>query len=278
MTRPTNCTITDLHDANRRYWDKAAEKWKQCEPVDDWRRCPSEPHLAFEGQTLETIQVIVGDLAGKHVCVVGSGDNYASFALAGLGAKVTSVDISEQRLQIAADRAVALGQTIDFVRADAADLHELTDNSFDLVCSTNGFFIWLADLTIVFSEIARILRPEGHYIFYDIHPFQRPWEDRIQPLTMGKPYWDTGPFEYGDIEKTYEFEWTLANIVNALTGAGLGIRKLIESPAVNSRFWQGPSYGTGTNETLMEWKCNPRAGLPVWLTVSTMKLGKLSSM
>ena len=34
-----------------------------------------------------------------QVCVIGSGDNYAAFALAGLEAAATSTDISEQQLK-----------------------------------------------------------------------------------------------------------------------------------------------------------------------------------
>ena len=40
-----------------------------------------------------------GDLHGKRACVIGSGDNYAAFALAGLGAQVTSTDISARQME-----------------------------------------------------------------------------------------------------------------------------------------------------------------------------------
>ena len=48
---------------------------------------------------LDLIQGFVEDLSGKDVCVVGSGDNHAAFALARLGAKVTSVDLSSAQLE-----------------------------------------------------------------------------------------------------------------------------------------------------------------------------------
>ncbi len=67
--------------------------------------------------------------------------NYAAFALAGCGARVTSVDISQRQLDVAADRARRLGLHIAFVRADAARLVELAAGTFDIVTSTNGFFV-----------------------------------------------------------------------------------------------------------------------------------------
>lgn len=265
-------SVAEMHEVNRRHWDAEADRWKQLREEDGgWRRCPHEPSLAFEGEALETIVEFVGALQGKSVCVVGSGDNYAAFALAGLGAKVTSVDVSEQQLQDAASRASELGLQIDFVRADVADLRSLADGSFDLVCSTNGFFVWLADLPTAFSEVARILEAGGYYVFYESHPFQRPWKNQVKPIEMVKSYWDREPHGSHDGEPAYRFHWTLADIINALVESGLDVRRVVESAPVNSRAWEGPSYGPGTDEGLQDWRNNARAGLPHWLTVAAVK-------
>ena len=265
--------MTDKHEANRRYWDADAHNWEELRERDGlWRRCPEHPDTAFEGGALETILSSTGELADRDVCIIGSGDNYAAFALAGLGARVTSTDISEEQLTVAARRAASLGLEIDFVRADAADLHGLPDRGFDLVCSTNGFFVWIADLGRVFSEVHRVLRPGGFYVFYDIHPFQRPWQDQVRPLQMAKPYWETGPYESDGDAQSFEFNWTLADLLNPLTRAGLSLSKIVESTAGDSRFWEGYSYQPGGNASLLDWKVNPRAGLPVWLTVAAQKV------
>ncbi len=270
---PKYRTVAELHDANRQHWNATASEWKRLRDQDELgRKCHQEPYLAFEGEALETMLEFEGSLSGKKVCVVGSGDNYAAFALAGLGAEVTSVDISEQQLQIAATRAEELGLQVHFVRADAADLRPLAGNSFDLVCSTNGFFVWLADLKMVFSEIARILKRGGCYVFYEVHPFQRPWKDQVEPIEMAKPYGDKGPYESGADKKTYEFHWTLADILNSFAEAKLSVCRIVESAAADSRFWQGFSYEPGTDADLLDWKRNPRTGLPVWLTVASVKL------
>jgi len=222
-------TVTDIHEANRRYWDDLASDWQALRDRDGlWRRCAQEPELAFEGGALELILSCCGDLAGTEACVIGSGDNYAAFALAGLGARVTSTDISQRQLDIAHVRAGHLGLDIDFVRADAAGLAPLPDNAFDLVCSTNGFFVWISQPARVFAAVQRVLKPGGVYIFYDIHPFQRPWQDQVEPLQMEKSYWDTGP--YTDDEGTFEFNWTLADLVHPLADAGLLLKKFAESP------------------------------------------------
>ncbi len=148
----------------------------------------------------------------------------------------------------------------------------LPDNAFDLVCSSNGFLVWIADPASVYAAVHRVLRPGGHYIFYDVHPFQRPWKDQRAPIEMEKPYAETGPFEYEEEGRTtYEHHWTLGGILNTLLGAGLAIRKVAEDPARDSRFWQDASYLPGTDGSLLDWRDNPRAGLPVWLTVAAQK-------
>ena len=262
-----------MHEANRKHWDELAGEWEQLRDQDErWRRCAQEPSLAFDGAALEMIDEFAGDLAGKQALVIGSGDNLAAFALAGMGAAVTSTDISEGQLAVAEKRATELGLELDFVRCDAAELAPLADDRFDLVCSTNGFFVWIANPGRVFSAAYRVLKPGGHYVFYDVHPFLRPWRDQREPIEMEKAYFDTGPFvEAEPGGGVYEFHWTMGDLLNALVRSGLVLRALDESPAGDSRFWQDHSYLPGTDASLLDWRSNPRAGLPVWLTVAAQK-------
>lgn len=260
-----------MHEANRRCWDNIAGSWAEMRERDGlWRRCPEEPELGFAGGAFELIGSVTGGVAGKKVCVIGSGDNYAVLALAGMKAHVTSIDISERQLETASERAKHLDLAINFVQADAMDLKSLGDETFDLVCSTNGFFVWIADLSAVYGEIYRILKPGGHYVFYDVHPFQRPWKDGTRALEAGKPYWQTGPLQ-DKSEGTFEFNWTLGDILNPLADTGFFLQRILERPAGDSSFWEGSSYLPGENDGLLDWKENPRAALPVWLSAALQR-------
>ncbi len=252
-----------------------ASAWQTMRDQDQlWRLCPLQPDLAFEGEALAFIRKYAGQLLNQRVLVIGGGDNYAAFALAGLGAQVTSTDLSTHQLEIARQRADQLGLKIEFVGADAAHLECLQDNSFDLVCSTNGFFVWISEPGQVFQEVKRVLKSGGYYIFYDIHPFLRPWKSLAFPLEMEKPYFMTGPFEdeYNG-ETCYEFHWRLSDLLNPLLNAGLTVCQIAESPANDARFWEGYAYTAGREPGLLDWRNNPRAGLPVWLTVAARKTG-----
>ena len=188
--------------------------------------------------------------------------------------QVISTDISANQLAVAQKRANELGLEITFVRADAADLEGIAGegNEYDLVCSSNGFFVWIAEPRQVFRQIYRILKPGGWYIFYDVHSFQRPWKDQNKPLEMAQPYTETGPFintEHGQVN--YQFHWRISDLINPLLDAGLVLRQIAESTARDARFWTGISYLPGADKSLLDWRNNPRSGLPVWLTAAAQK-------
>jgi SAM-dependent methyltransferase len=264
--------VDRMHAANRRHWDHAASHWRDARDLDGiWRELPAHPELAFEGGAFDLITTSMPSLRGAKVCVVGSGDNYAAFALAACGAVVTSVDISQRQLDTAAERGAALQLDLDFVRGDAADLGGLSDAGFDLVVSTNGFFVWIGDLRRLFAGLWRILRAGGIYVFYDVHPFQRPFEREADGLRLLKPYRDSGPI--ADPDGTYEFHWTMGAILNALTDTGFALESVLESAPRHQRFWEDGHYDYQTgNQELADWKQNPLAGLPAWLTVAARRL------
>ena len=239
--------MNEHHEANRRHWDNAAAAWRELRDRDGlWRRCALDPELAFEGEALEQIRRCYPELPGRRVCVIGSGDNYASFAIAGMGARVTSVDISQRQLDVAADRARTLGLALAFVRADATNLGALPQGSFDLVVSTNGFFVWIAELAALFTAVHAVLKRGGVYVFYDIHPFQRPWADNRDALLMEKPYTDGGPYVFEDDEITHEYHWTLGTMLNAMSDAGLVLQHVGETGPKSSRFWARHSNAKST--------------------------------
>src|SRR5260370_13008670 len=119
-----------FHSANKDRWEAASENWRQAaDRRGIWHRCPTEPELVLSDMELHYL----ADIAGRRVCVLGSGDNQVVFALAGLGALVTSVDISQNQLQVAERRSHELGLSVKFVQADVTDLSTFADGSFDSV-------------------------------------------------------------------------------------------------------------------------------------------------
>ena len=54
-------------EANRRHWDAAAAAWRELRERDGlWKRCASEPELAFEGEALQQIRRFYPVLSGRQ--------------------------------------------------------------------------------------------------------------------------------------------------------------------------------------------------------------------
>src|SRR4051794_9283430 len=103
------------HAANRHRWNLGASSWaRRTDQQGIWDKCHRDPSLALSSAELKWLRHI----SGKTVAVLGSGDNVVVFALAGLGAQVTSVDFSIQQIKIAQARAKALRLQVEFVQAD----------------------------------------------------------------------------------------------------------------------------------------------------------------
>lgn len=213
--------MASTHEHNRQVWERQAAAWGQsAEERGTWRRCATEPGLVLDPRELAWLS----ELQGRRVAVLGSGDNEVVFALAGLGARVTSVDIAAQQLRIAAARAEQLGLQVEFVRADVLDLGALQPDSYDLVYTGGHLAVWVSDLPAFHTGAVGLLRPGGLLLVSEYHPFRRVFGEAGEGLRVGPRYFDRGPHEYrADCDPAltqYEYNWTVADYVMAVQRAG----------------------------------------------------------
>jgi ubiquinone/menaquinone biosynthesis C-methylase UbiE len=254
-------TLNEMHAANQQKWDASAKNW--AENADSrglWKRSPDEPGLVLDKSILNHLE----DIKGKSVCVLGSGDNEVVFALAGMGADVTSVDISQHQLDIAAERAKTLALDIQFVQSDVTSLQALEDQSFDLVFTGGHVAVWVSDLNLYYSEASRILKPGGLFIIDEYHPFRRIWKESETELKVEMSYFNRGPFIYSQSDnvlypekgeiKSFEFHWTVSDLVNAVIGNGCAVIAVHEM-----------------GETAESWEGAPLKGLPNCLVIIAQK-------
>jgi len=233
-----------------------------------------DPKRGFPIAFWPVIERFVLDLRGKKVCVPSSGDNVAAFALHLLGAEVTSLDISENQIANAKKIAEANGWDIAFHCADSMDLSVLADDIFDLVYTSNGVHVWISDLPKMYGHIRRILKPGGHYLFFETHPMGRPFDDTTYDIKIKKPYEDVGPS--GEVQT---YGWRTMDFVNALIASGLSVCDMqefhslredmtahnylyIREDAKQKTNWPGDTF---------DWRNNPWAALPQCLGMACRK-------
>jgi ubiquinone/menaquinone biosynthesis C-methylase UbiE len=106
----------------------------------------------------------LGITPGLKVLDLGCGDGTTALPEARLGAEVLGVDIASNLVEAGNTRAQEQGLTnCRFQEGDASDLHELKDDSFELVVSIFGAMFAPRPFDVA-KEIVRVTRPGGQII------------------------------------------------------------------------------------------------------------------
>jgi SAM-dependent methyltransferase len=191
------------------------------EPTDDNRRAWDEIHRsraeAMGGQLgiPEGIRELLPDLDGKHVLHLLCATGESTAQLVELGALVSAVDISSEALDVARRRA----PDVAYVHADVHELPlELRRARFDLVYCGGGVLPWLRDLDAFAHGIVNALKPGGLLLFYDDHP--------VSACLDALGHWRDDYFE--ESEEDRERHWQLGQVVDAVSGAGLTVKRIVE--------------------------------------------------
>ena len=164
---------------------------------------------------LEYAYHLLGDVTGKRVVDFGCGSGANTVLLAGRGAHVWGIDISEDLLRLGRRRLEVSGRTggATFIAGSAHDM-PFPDNSIDVVFGIA--ILHHLDLDLVSREVRRVLRPGGLAIFQepvrnspvirflrslipyrapDISPYERPLTDaELQRFATGFGSWSVRAF------------------------------------------------------------------------------------
>lgn len=106
----------------------------------------------------------LGITEGLKVLDLGCGDGTTAIPEAKLGATVLGVDIASNLVEAGNDRVKAEGLTnCTFQEGDATDLHDLKDQSFDLVVSIFGAMFAPKPFDVA-KEMVRVTRPGGRIV------------------------------------------------------------------------------------------------------------------
>jgi SAM-dependent methyltransferase len=179
------------------------------------------------------------DLGECRVLALASGGGQQGPILAAAGARVTVFDASEA--QLARDREVAARDGLDLqtIHGDMADLGCFQDEAFDLVVHpvSNCF---VPDVTPVWREVARVLRPGGVLLAGVVNPVEYALDEDLAaaggPLVLKHPipHSDAVVASPEEIDRRLaegemlEFGHSLENLLGGQGRAGLAIVDLYE--------------------------------------------------
>jgi 2-polyprenyl-3-methyl-5-hydroxy-6-metoxy-1,4-benzoquinol methylase len=227
---------------NQLFWDEVAPVHFKSYDIASLRKGIS---LIDEIQKKELYPV-----AGKELlhlqCHIGTD----SISLAYDGAKVTAVDFSKVSIELAQQLDSELGTKVDFIQANIFDLKQKLNKKFDIVYTSKGVLPWIKDIKKWAALISYFLKPEGIFYLMEIHPFKPIFDDTLvaelkikysyfhndAPLTWDDEYPDYADKGYIPKNKTYEWSWTISDIIGSLLDEGL---QLILFREYDKLFFQG---------------------------------------
>jgi SAM-dependent methyltransferase len=227
--------------ANRAWWDGAADDYQA-----EHGSFLGESSLIWGPEGLDEAEAaLLGPTAGRRVLEVGCGAAAGSRWLRGQGARCVGVDLSLRQLQHSRRLDAETGVAVPTACADAASL-PLASQSVDLAFSAYGALPFVADAGAVLSEVARVLRPAGRWVFSVTHPSRWSFRDDPGPggLTAERSYFDRRAYVEQDergVATYVEHHRTLGDWVRLLDTAGFRLHDLVEPewPAGLDLTWGG---------------------------------------
>ncbi|MEU1051763.1 class I SAM-dependent methyltransferase [Streptomyces sp. NPDC005876] len=238
----TSAEYARLMRANQANWDArtpvhvASRFYGLDEDLD-----PERWFAAYEWEDL-------GDLSGRDVLHLQCHLGTETLALARRGARAVGLDFSAASVAAARDLAAKSGLDVTYVQADVYDaVAALEGRRFDVVYTGKGALCYLPDLDRWADVVARLLRPGGRSYVVEFHPLLNalgltPGPDEGPELLLRNDYLGGSGPVHRDATYTYtdgpavegatdSYEWThgIAEVANALTGAGMSVRQLRES-------------------------------------------------
>lgn len=180
----------------------------------------------------------LGNVKGKTMLHLMCHFGMDTLAWARRGAIVTGVDISDASIHLAKSLSEELQIPAQFICSDIYKLPNVLHEEFDIIFMSYGVLLWLSSLEKWAEIIQKFLKKGGVFYIVELHPFTNilSYDFKLQ-----YDYFDKGPFldeamgTYTDWNarvkgKTYEWSYTIADIINALLSKQLHIEFFHEYP------------------------------------------------
>lgn len=216
-----------------------------------------ESPLHASGRDLDLLVEWLSPKPSQRALDVATGGGHVALALARTGADVSACDLTPEMLDAARDLLLANGCSASFAVAEASSL-PYEDETFDIVtCRIAAHHF--PDAQAFFAEVARVLKPGGHFGFQDqtlppegtsavlTDAFER-MRDASHNQSYNVEGWKTlieraglEVLQSDIVDKRHEFEeWTLRQDCDAGTVAEL--EQMMADAPDGMRRWLAPEY------------------------------------
>jgi len=192
-----NTELLDFKAMVKQRWNKAAEGFDE-----------SPGHGIHSAREKQAWQALLAKLLGEkplEILDVGTGTGVIALLLAEMGHKVTGIDLAEEMLVRAREKAGKMGIPVNFLLGDAENI-PFNDGTFDIVINRHVFWT-MPDPKRAAAEWVRVLKPGGKLVIIDgdwdhCRSYKKIWRELAKFLILVTEIRNP----WGKKNKFYQFE------------------------------------------------------------------------
>jgi len=213
--------------------------WNDVTPIHAKSKLYNLTKFKKSKNSLEALEIEeVGRVRGKTMLHLMCHFGMDSISWAKKGAIVTGVDLSDEAIRLAKKLSKQTKVSATFICADMYELPNILDQKFDIIFLSYGVLCWIAKLKKWAKLIDHFLKDGGTFYIVELHPFTNILSS---DFTLFYKYFDKGPYiddssgTYTDWSAdvkgiTYEWSYTISDVINVLIKQGLQIEYVHEFP------------------------------------------------
>ena len=218
---------------NQKYWDARTAVHLSSEFYD-------VPSFLAGRCSLPTIdQELLGDVSGKRLLHLQCHFGMDTISLARMDADVTGIDFSAASIETARHLAEQAGVQAKFIQSDVYQTASVVNGAFDVVYTSWGALVWLADLLPWVAMVDRVTTAGSRVVIIEFHPVVYMLNDAGLDLEyayfndgIGYRELSDGTYTDGDEHthamETVTYSHSFAEKVQPMLDAGFQLRTLDE--------------------------------------------------
>ena len=224
--------MKDYSKANKKWWNDVT-------PIHSRSKLYNLERFKKGKSSLESIEKEeIGDVKDKSLLHLMCHFGMDTLSWARAGAIATGVDFFDNSIRLAKKLSKEIGVPARFICSDIYELPKVLDKKFDIVFTSYGVLCWLSNIKKWAKIINHFLKDGGIFYIAELHPFTNILSHDFK---LFYKYFDKGPYiddssgTYTDWNEdikgfTYEWSYTISDVINALINEGLKIEYVHEFP------------------------------------------------
>ena len=224
--------MKDYSKINKKWWNDVT-------PIHSSSKLYDLAHFKKGKRSLESIErEEIKDVKGKTLLHLMCHFGMDTLSWARQGAIATGVDLSNDSIKLAKKLSKEIAVPATFICSDIYELSNVLDKKFDIIFTSYGVLCWLSNIKKWAKIIDYFLKEGGMFYIVEIHPFTSILSHDFKIFYR---YFQKGPFlddssgTYTDWDAdvkgiTYEWSYTISDVINSLINEGLRIEYVHEFP------------------------------------------------